>query len=737
MFGRSFENGLKRSFMEELRTNTFFSCNKFVFDKAYPTSLEVPLSNEKKRYLVTAALPYANGPAHLGHVAGVYLPADIYCRYSRMAGRDIVFICGSDEHGVPIMLSARREGVSPQEIVDRYHEELRLGFERMRVSFDYYGRTSDELHRQTSQEFFELLADKGAFETRTETQLYDPEAELFLADRLVKGECPGCGFLEAYGDQCEKCGRALSPAELINPRSTVTNAVPEVRETTHWYLPLDQAQAWLESWIATKTDWKPNVLGQVKSWLQAGLASRSMTRDLPWGVPVPKSIADRDNVDAEGKVLYVWFDAPIGYISATRAWAERQGEPDAWKRYWQDDDTSLVHFYAKDNVVFHAIIFPTMLKKSEEYILPDQEPGNEYLNVKGLKFSTSRGSAIWLNDFLDRHSADYLRYGLSRMLPETKDSEFSWEGLQSLVNSELADTFGNFVNRTMTFAHKHFDGVVPPCHALTDLDRAIIEEIAETPRRVGESIDKFRLREAADGMMSLARAGNKYFNDAQPWVTRKSDMDRCATTIHLSLQVCAALSVIFEPLLPDAAESLRLQLGLSKEAASMPGASPSALSWQDATRSLLVVGSRLSTPKILFQKMEDAVVTEENERFAPQEEVTNEAPYSPIGETTTFDDFLKLDLRVAEIIAAEPVPKSKKLLKIQVNLGFEERQILSGIAQHVSPEALVGQKVVIVANLAPRKMMGLESNGMILMAENRDGHLECVRSDGEPGSTVS
>ena len=583
-------------------------------------------------------------------------------------------------------------------------------------------------------------AEKGAFKTKTETQLYDPEAKLFLADRLVKGTCPSCGYEEAYGDQCEQCGRALSPSDLENPRSTVTNAVPEVRETTHWYLPLDEAQSWLEEWIATKSDWKPNVLGQVRSWLQAGLSERSMTRDLPWGVPVPSDVADAAGVDGSGKVLYVWFDAPIGYISATREWSELQGEPDGWKRYWKDPKTKLYHFYAKDNNVFHTIIFPTMLKLQGDYVLPYQEPANEFLNIKGLKFSTSRGCAIWLNDFLDRHSPDYLRYGLARMMPETKDSDFTWEGLQALVNNELADTLGNFVNRTMTFAAKHFEGRVPQLGPLNERDKALIAELERVPDVVGASLEKFRFRDASEQMMGLARAGNKYFNDSEPWKTRKTDPAVCGTTINLSLQVCASLSVLMEPLLPDACSVLRRMLSIERSVSSTPsGRQSDALGWLDAKQRLLAEGSMLGTPEILFHKLSDDTVADENARIDEMNarQNTEEKPYMDVRPTATFDDFMKMDLRVARVLEAERVPKSKKLIRTIVDLGFEKRQILAGVAEHLSPESLVGKQVIVVANLAPRKMMGLESQGMILMAEDREGQLNLVSSDSEPGSSVS
>ncbi|MEM6961898.1 MAG: methionine--tRNA ligase, partial [Myxococcota bacterium] len=495
-------------------------------------------SSEPSRILVTSALPYANGPLHIGHLAGAYLPADMYCRFQRLMGRDVVYICGSDEHGVPIMLRARAEGNTPQDIVDRYHEQIHDAFRAFRMSFDFYGRTSSPIHRETSQEFFRTMASDSAFVLRKDTQLFDPEAKLFLADRFIRGTCPHCGYVDAYGDQCEQCGRSLTPKELHNPRSAITDSTPELRETTHWYLPLDSEQKWLEGWLEEKSNWKSNVLGQVRSWLNDGLAARSMTRDQPWGVPVPEDVAEHAGVDAEGKVLYVWFDAPIGYISATRQWAQEcKGAPDLWKTYWQNDDTKLVHFIGKDNIVFHCIIFPAMLRRHGGYVLPSDVPANEFLNLKGLKFSTSRGVAVWAHEFLENYPADYLRYSIARTLPETKDADFSWSELQSHVNSELADTFGNFVNRTLTFALKYFEGVVPPLSEPSSLDEEMLQALAEAPAKIAKLFEAYRFREATTETMALARLGNKYFSDSEPWATRTSDRQRCSNTIHVSLQL--------------------------------------------------------------------------------------------------------------------------------------------------------------------------------------------------------
>lgn len=693
------------------------------------------------RTLVTAALPYANGPLHIGHLAGAYLPADIYCRYERMCGRDVVFICGSDEHGVPIMLRARQEGVSPQVVVDRYHAQIKDGFDRFGMSFDHYGRSSSATHRETSQAFFKTLFDKGAFVQKTDSQLFDPEAGMFLADRFVRGTCPNpdCENPDAYGDQCEKCGRSLSPAELKSPRSAITDAVPELRETTHYYLPLGAMQDDLTSWLETHPEWKPNVRGQVTSWLQEGLADRAMTRDLPWGVPLPEGVGDAS--DLEGKVLYVWFDAPIGYISATREWAEGQGDPEAWKRYWQQEDTRLVHFIGKDNIVFHCLIFPAMLMAHGDYVLPDNVPANEFLNLEGKKLSTSRGWAVWAHEFLDALPADYLRYGLLRVLPESKDADFSWRELQAHVNNELADTLGNFANRSIAFAARYFEGQVPALEDPTELDQQMLASLADYPKQVASHIEGYRFREALDAAMALARAGNKYFNDAAPWATRKTDMRACGNTIHVSLQVCASLSLLFEPFLPTAAAGLRAQLALDGVRSSEAGGVREGLGFLDSARPLLSAGASLGTPAILFTKIDDATIEAQlaslSEKAAASAQPATDAPHAPVKDTMVFDDFTKLDLRVGVVKEAERVKKSKKLIRCQVDLGFETRQVLAGVAEHMTAEDLVGKQVLVVANLAPRKMVGLESQGMLLMAEDRSGRLTPVTAMSEPGATVS
>jgi methionyl-tRNA synthetase len=696
---------------------------------------------EPARILVTSALPYANGPLHLGHLAGAYLPADIYVRYQRLMGRDVVFICGSDEHGVPIMLRAREEGVSPQVIVDRYHVMMRDAFITFGMSFDHYGRTSTPLHHETSQAFFRTLAQKNAFVCKTEAQLYDAEAGMFLADRFVRGTCPNCKNPNAYGDQCERCGRSLSPKELIDPKSTITNSTPELRDTTHWYLPLGHMQSWLSEWLETHSDWKTSVLGQAKSWLSEGLGDRSMTRDQPWGIPVPEDVARAAGVDASGKVLYVWFDAPIGYVSATREWAAEQGDPERWKRYWQAPDTKLVHFIGKDNIVFHCLIFPVMLKLHGDFVLPDNVPANEFLNLEGEKLSTSRNWAVWAHEILESFPPDYVRWAILSVLPETKDSDFAFKDMQAHINNELADTFGNFVNRAVKFAAQYLDNAVPSLEEPGEADRTMLEALRETPRRVGGLIEAYRFREAGDAMMKLARDANKYFNDAAPWATRKTDPTRCATTLHVALQVSAALSILCEPFLPFTARKLQTMLGVPALRSSERSEGEVKLGWLDAERPLLTAGQMLGPAEILFSKIDEARIEEQvallRTRAAASAKPADAVPHQPLAPTIVYDDFAKLDLRVAVVTAAERVPKSQKLLKCRVDVGFEERQVLAGVGEHLAPEDLVGKRVVMVSNLAPRKMMGLESQGMLLMAKDREGRLSPVWAESEPGATVS
>ena len=704
-------------------------------------------TSDAERLLVTAALPYANGPIHIGHLAGAYLPADLFVRYQRLKGEDVAFICGSDEMGVAILMRAIREDRTPEDIVDTYHPQILDNFERFGMSFDYYGRTSSDLHQETTQDFFRVLDEQEAFKLKTEEQLYDPEAEMFLADRFVTGTCPVCGFEEAYGDQCEQCGSSLSPTELEHPRSTLTDAEPELKETTHWYLPLEEMQPDLEEWIETHPEWKNNVLGQIQSWFDDGLKDRAITRDVPWGVPVPEDVAKRHGLDAEGKVIYVWFDAPIGYISATKEWAMEEGAPTKWKAYWQDDDTRLVHFIGKDNIVFHCLMFPSMLMRHGDYILPDNVPANEFLNLEGEKLSTSRGWAVWLHEYLDDfgddRGPDLLRYALATTLPETKDADFSWEGFQNRVNGELADVLGNFVNRTLTFAHRYFDGEVPPLTDPSDADQHVLDTLSDAPEEIGHAYENYRMREAVFETMAVARTGNKYFNDTEPWHTRDTDPQAAANTIHLSLQICAALSILFEPVIPDAAQRLRDMLRLSDVRSSTPEDDPAgALGWEDAAGPILDEGHTLGEPDILFEKLEDdtieAQIEKLRERAAQRSDSTSDSDmdYTDLKDNIEFDDFTKLDLRVGTITTAEPVPDADKLLRLEVDLGFEERQILAGVAEQMDPAEVEGLQVVVVANMAPKEMFGLQSEGMVLMAEEADGTFVPVSADANNGSVV-
>ena len=689
-----------------------------------------------KRTLVTSALPYANGPVHIGHLAGAYLPADMYVRYLRLKGEDVVYVCGSDEYGVGILIQAIQEGGTPQDIIDRYHPLIRDSFAEFGISFDNYSRTSREIHTETSQGFFQRLSEKNEFVLRREKHLYDPNAKVFLADRFVHGTCPICEHKDAYGDQCEQCGTSLSSTEIKNPRSVLTDAVPELRPTTHWYLPLGEWQTKIEAYIADHPEWKPNVLGQIGAWFTDGLRDRAITRDVPWGVPVPKEAADAAGVEAANKVIYVWFDAPIGYISSTREWAAKQGDPERWKLYWQNQDSRLIHFIGKDNIVFHALMFPAMLMAHGEYIIPDQVPANEFLNIEGSKLSTSRGWAVWLHEYLKDFPADLLRYALATTLPESKDSDFSWHEFQTRVNSELAGILGNFVNRALTFAQREFDNKVPPLSVSSDADQAALEELAVFPGRIGAAYEQFRFREAVRLTMNVARLGNKYFHDQAPWITRKTNQSQCANTIHVSLQICAALSVLMSPVLPFSAEKLRSMLRLKGVRSSMPDHDSSGgVGWSEVAFDLLPAGHALGRREILFHKVTDNMIQAQIEKL-DSIDLTPDPTYAAPKPTISYDDFVKMDLRVGRIISAESVPKSKKLLKLQVDLGYETRQILAGVAEHFSVEELTDRSVVVVANLAPRKMMGLESQGMLLMAEDRCGKLSLVSSEGEIGSVV-
>jgi methionyl-tRNA synthetase len=668
-----------------------------------------------KRYTVTAALPYANGPVHIGHLAGVYLPADIYVRYLRSAGRDVKFICGSDEHGVPITIRAQKEGVTPQQVVDKYHALIRDSFKDFNVSFDVYSRTSSATHAEVSSGFFTKLNDEGKFIEQTTQQYFDEKAQQFLADRYIVGTCPNCGNENAYGDQCERCGTSLSPTELINPRSMLSGAQPILRDTKHWFLPLDQYEPWLREWIIEghKNDWKTNVYGQCKSWIDQGLHPRAVTRDLDWGVPVPVP-------GAEGKVLYVWFDAPIGYISATK-----EAFPDEWETYWKDKDSKLVHFIGKDNIVFHCIIFPVMLKAHGEFILPDNVPANEFLNLEGDKISTSRNWAVWLHEYLRDFpgQADVLRYVLCANAPETKDNDFTWKDFQARNNNELVATLGNFVNRAAVLTHKFFEGKVPESGELTALDQDALAQLAEFPARIGELIENYRFRDALAEVINLARLGNKYLAETQPWHLIKTDAARTGTVLNVALQIAASLAPLLEPFLPESARKLATMLNLELG------------SWASAGRpDALAVGHQLQEPALLFAKIEDAVVETQVQKLldTKKENQLANTPVTPAKADISFDDFGQMDLRVGTITAAEKVAKTKKLLKLTVDLGLEERTIVSGIAEHFIPEALVGQQVQVLLNLAPREIKGIKSQGMLLMAENADGSLALM----QPGKPV-
>ena len=664
-----------------------------------------------RRYTLTAALPYANGPVHIGHLAGVYIPADIYARYRRLRGDDVLFVCGSDEHGVPVTIRARKEGLTPPQVVEKYHTLIRDAFADFGISFDVYDRTSSPIHHQTSSDFFRKLYDQGDFVEQVSEQFYDATAGQFLADRYIQGTCPSCGYADAYGDQCENCGTTLSPAELINPRSMLSGATPERRETKHWYLPLDQHEDWLRQWILEgHTEWKTNVYGQCKGWIDQGLQPRAVTRDLDWGVPVPVA-------GAEGKVLYVWFDAPIGYISATRAWAEQHGRD--WRPYWQSPDTRLLHFIGKDNIVFHCIIFPTMLRLHGDYILPDNVPANEFLTLEGQKISTSRNWAVWLHEYLRDFPGqqDVLRYLLCANAPETKDNDFTWKDFQAHNNGELVAVLGNFVHRAMVLTHKYFEGKVPPPGAHYGLEEEAIARLQALPDRIAHSLEHFRFREAQDTMMEVARLGNKYLADTEPWKLYKTEPERVGTVLHLGLQIVANLAVLAEPFLPFTAARLRQMLRLDAQP------------WSAAGRTdLLPVGHQLGTPEMLFTKIEDDVIAAQVQRLLDikAENERSAQALAPLKAHVTYEHFAKLDLRVATIVAAEVVPKTKKLLQLTLQTGSEQRTVVSGIAEFYAPETVIGQQVCLLANLAPRKIKGIVSEGMILMAEDEGGRLVFV-----------
>ena len=672
-----------------------------------------------KRTLVTTALPYANGPVHIGHLAGVYVPADIYVRYLRLKGRDVLFVGGSDEHGVPVTIRARKEGITTQEVVDRYHELIKSSFERFGISFDVYSRTTSKIHHQFASDFFRKLYDEGKFIEQTTEQFYDPETGHFLTDRNIRGECPHCHAAGAYGDQCEKCGSTLSPEELINPYNAETGNPLVKKPTSHWYLPLDQYQQWLEKWILEEhKEWRPNVYGQCKSWLDGGLRPRAVTRDLDWGIPVPVE-------GAEGKVLYVWFDAPIGYISNTKELCDAEPEKwGKWETWWKDEETRLIHFIGKDNIVFHCIVFPAMLKAEGSYILPDNVPSNEFLNLEGDKISTSRNWAVWLNEYLDDFPGkqDVLRYVLTANAPETKDNDFTWSDFQARNNNELVAIYGNFVNRALVLTKKYFEGKVPKTSDFTEYDRATIEEFKNVKSQLENLLEDFKFREAQKEAMNLARIGNKYLADTEPWKLAKTDMDRTATILNLALQIAANLAIAFEPFLPISSDKLRQMLGLEKA------------NWEDLGRTdLLPEGHELGEVSLLFEKIEDdaiqaqldrlARIKAENEAAAQAAELANWKP-ADIKAQTTIDDFDKMDIRVATVLDCQPVKKSERLLQFTLDDGFGGRTILSGIAQsYPDPSVLVGKQVLYIANFPPRKMMGIESQGMILSAVDADGKL--------------
>jgi len=670
-----------------------------------------------KRYTITAALPYTNGPVHIGHLAGVYVPADIYARYLRMKGKDVAFVCGSDEHGVPITLKAKAEGTTPQAIVDKYHEIIKNSFAEFGISFDNYSRTSAPVHHETASEFFKELYDKGKFIEETSAQLYDEEAKQFLADRFVVGTCPKCGFEESYGDQCENCGTSHNAQDLINPKSVITGNKPTMKETKHWYLPLNEYQDWLKEWILVghKEDWKANVLGQVKSWIDDGLKPRAVTRDLDWGIPVPVE-------GGEGKVLYVWFDAPIGYISSTKEWAAENGKD--WKPYWKNKDSKLVHFIGKDNIVFHCIIFPSMLKAQGSYVLPENVPANEFLNLEGNKISTSKNWAVWLHEYLLEfpEKQDVLRYVLTANAPETKDNDFTWKDYQARNNNELVAIFGNFINRVVVLTNKYYQGVIPEPGPLSPTDEETLKQLAEYPGIIASSLERYRFREALSELMNLARLGNKYLAEEEPWKKIKTDPERVQTIMYVALQVAKGLSVLSEPFLPFTAEKLRKMLHIEKAGTG---------AWEEVgkEKSLLPAGHAIGKAELLFSKVEDKEIQIQIDKLEASKTANASAEVPEQKDTIGFDDFTKLDMRVGTILEAEKIPKTKKLLKLKVDVGIDVRTIVSGIAESFSAEEVVGQRVIVLVNLAPRKLRGVESQGMILMSDTADGKLSFIEPE--------
>lgn len=678
------------------------------------------MSKKYNRTLVTSALPYANGPVHIGHLAGVYIPADIYVRYLRLKGREVLHIGGSDEHGVPITIRAKKEGVTPQDIVDKYHGIIKKSFEEFGIAFDIYSRTSSETHKETASEFFKILYDKGAFEEKTSEQYYDEEAKMFLADRYITGECPHCGNANAYGDQCEACGTSLSPTDLKNPKSTISGKAPIMKETKHWYLPLDKHESWLRQWILEDhKEWKSNVYGQCKSWLDMGLHPRAVSRDLDWGVPIPLE-------GAEGKVLYVWFDAPIGYISNTKELL-----PDSWEKWWKAEDTKLVHFIGKDNIVFHCIVFPAMLKADGSYILPENVPANEFLNLEGDKISTSRNWAVWLHEYLEDFPGqqDVLRYVLTANAPETKDNDFTWKDFQARNNNELVAIFGNFVNRAMVLTHKYFEGKVPAIHELTDYDKQTLAEFTNVKEEIEKNLEHYRFRDALKEAMNLARIGNKYLADTEPWKTAKTDMARTETILNISLQITANLAIVFEPFLPFSAKRLKDMINVES------------LTWDQLGRvDLLAEGHQLNKADLLFAKIEDETIEKQVQKLLDTKKANEAAEHkaAPIKPAIQFPEFEKIDIRVGTVLECIKVPKADKLLQFLIDDGISKRTIISGIAQWYKPEDLVGKQVCFIANLEPRKLRGVESCGMLLSAENADGSLSLIQPSAliAPGSKV-
>jgi len=680
------------------------------------------MSQDPKRYTITAALPYTNGPVHIGHLAGVYIPADIYARFQRMQGKDVAFVCGSDEHGVPITLKAKKEGITPQQVVDKYNSIIKQSFEDFGISFDNYSRTTSKIHHDTASEFFKKLHSEGKFIEQVTQQLYDADANQFLADRFVVGTCPKCGNEESYGDQCESCGTSHNATDLINPKSAITGAVPSLKETKHWFLPLDKYEPFLKEWILEehKKDWKTNVYGQCKSWIDDGLRPRAVTRDLDWGIPVPAP-------DADGKVLYVWFDAPIGYISATKQWAKKQGKD--WEPYWKDKDTKLLHFIGKDNIVFHCIIFPSMLKAEGSYILPNNVPANEFLNLEGNKISTSKNWAVWLHEYLEDFpdQQDVLRYVLTSNAPETKDNDFTWADFQARNNNELVAIFGNFINRVTVLTHKYYDGITPSEGILSQIDIKTLETIRAYPAVIESSIERYRFREAQQELMNVARLGNKYLADQEPWKTIKTDEQRTKTVMFVALQIASALAILSEPFLPHTSRKLKEMLRINSRE------TQNSLQWSDvATKQILIApGHTINTNELLFSKIEDSQIQAQMDKLTASKlanEIANKVT-TPQKDTCTFEDFTKLDMRVGTIIEAEKMPKAKKLLVLKVDTGLDVRTIVSGIAESFTPQEIIGKRVTVLVNLAPRALRGVESQGMILMTQMPDGTLVFVNPD--------